>query len=51
MKNMKLSFVINKRETNCLVKAISKDVRKMIVPSSMFVLNLSRSVALSVKKM
>ena len=32
------------------VKAISKDVRKTIVPSFMFVFNLSKSVALCVKK-
>ena len=33
------------------VKAISKDVRKMFVPSSIFLFNLLRSVALFVKKM
>ena len=33
------------------VKAASKDVKKTIVPSSMFLFTLSRSVALCVKKM
>ena len=33
------------------VKAISKDVRKMIVPSFMLLFNLSKSVVLCVKKM
>ena len=33
------------------VKAISKGVRKTIVPSFMFVFNLSKSVVFCVKKM
>ena len=33
------------------VKAIAKDVRKTIVPSFMFLLNLSMSVVLCVEKM
>ena len=33
------------------VKAMSKDVRKAIVPSFMFPFNLSKSVVLCVKKM
>ena len=33
------------------VKAMSKDVRKRIVPSFMSLFNLSKSVALCVKKM
>ena len=32
-------------------KAISKDVRKMIVPSLMFLFNLSKFVVLYIKKM
>ena len=32
------------------VKAISKDVRKTIVPSLMFLFNLSKSVILSVER-
>ena len=33
------------------VKAISKDVRKTIIPSLMFLLNLSKSAVFCVKKM
>ena len=40
-----------KRSKMFQVKALSKDVRKTIVPSSKFHLNLSRSVVLCVKKM
>ena len=40
-----------KRSKIFQVKAVSKDVRKTIVPSSMFLFNLSRSVVFCVKKM
>ena len=40
-----------KRSRMFQVKAIRKDVRKKIVPSPMFLFNLSRSVVLFVKKM
>ena len=40
-----------KRSKMFQVKAISKDVRKTIVPSLMFLFNLSKSVVLCVKKM
>ena len=40
-----------KRSKMFQVKAISKDVRKTIVPSFMFLFNLSKSVVLCVKKM
>ena len=40
-----------KRSRMFQVKAIRKDVRKKIVPSLMFLFNLSRSVVLFVKKM
>ena len=40
-----------KRSKMFQIKAISKDVRKKIVPSLMFLLNLSMSVVLCVKKM
>ena len=40
-----------KRSKMFQVKAITKDVRKTIVPSFMFLFNLSTSVVLCVKKM
>ena len=40
-----------KRSKIFQVKAISKDVRKAIVSSFMFLFNLSKSVVLCVKKM
>ena len=40
-----------KRSKMFQVKAISKDVRKTIVPSFMFLFNLLKSVVLCVKKM
>ena len=40
-----------KRSKMFQIKAIRKDVRKKIVPSLMFLLNLSMSVVLCVKKM
>ena len=39
-----------KRSKIFQVKTLSKDVRKMIVPSFMFLFNLSKSVVLCVKK-
>ena len=52
--NLKHEIILcqkEKRSKMFQVKAISKDVRKMIVPSSKFCFNLSRSVVLCVKKM
>ena len=40
-----------KRSKMFQVKAISKDVRKTIVPSFMFLFNLWKSIVLCVKKM
>ena len=40
-----------KRDKMFQVKVISKDVRKIIVPSLMFLFNLLRSVVLCLKKM
>ena len=42
---------IEKRSRMFQVKAVSKDVRKVIARSLMFLFDLSKSVVLSVKKM
>ena len=52
--NLKHEIILcqkEKRSKMFQVKAISKDVRKTIVPSLMFLFNLSKSVVLCVKKM
>ena len=52
--NLKHEIILcqkEKRSKMLQVKAINKDVRKMIVPSFMFLFNLSKSVILFVKKM
>ena len=52
--NLKHEIILcqkEKRSKMFQVKAISKDVRKTIVPSFMFLFNLSKSVVLCVKKM
>ena len=53
--NLKHEIILCQKETRTKmfqVKAISKDVRKTIVPSFMFpFLNLSKSVVLCVKEM
>ena len=51
MKLSELSCQKEKRSKVFQVKAITKDVRKMIVPSFMFLFNLSKSVVLCIKKM
>ena len=52
MKLSELSFVGKKREAKCLrFKTITIDVRNTIVPSFMFLFNLSMPVVLSVMKM
>ena len=55
-KHLYLSLFFNKvqkekRSKMFQVKEISKDTRKTIVPSLMFLFNLSKSVVLCVKKM
>ena len=52
--NLKHEIILyqkEKRSKMFQVKAISKDVRKTIVTSFMLLFNLSKSVALCVKKM
>ena len=52
--NLKHEIILcqkEKRSKMFQVKAISKDVRKTIVPSFMFLFNLSKSVAFCIKKM
>ena len=52
--NLKHEIILclkEKRSKMLQVKVISKDVRKTIVPSFMFLFNLSKSVVLCVKKM
>ena len=52
--NLKHEIILCQKETRSKmfqVKVISKDVRKTIVPSFMFLFNLSKSVVLCVKKM
>ena len=48
---MKLSCIRKIREGKFFRLRLSKDVRKTIIPSFMFLLNLLRSVVLYVKKM
>ena len=50
--NHEISFYQKEKRSKIFqVKAISKDVRKAIVSSFMFLFNLSKSVVLCVKKM
>ena len=52
--NLKHEIILGQKEKKrklFQVKVISKDLRKMIVPSFMFLFNLSKSVAFCMKKM
>ena len=52
--NLKHEIILGQKEKRSKmfqVKVISKDIRKMTVPSFMFLFNLSKSVLFCIKKM